>query len=157
MSYAATQPLDPVVRLHALASALPGAVVAERTLAATFDQVWRIVTDLETMVARYEPGVRAVEVVDRQGERAHVVVTLRGGHLEAMQVRIVPGWCLMHSESTVVAFAARAAGQHTVLAHLEHDRRRPREPGAPRTDDARRKLARELETIEALATELGAR
>jgi hypothetical protein len=141
----------PVARL--LVAALPGAIVAEPTLDAPFDRVWRVVSDLEVMVARYEPSVHAVEVVDRKGERAHVVVTLRGGHREPMQVRLVPGWCLMHSASTLVAFAARPAGERTVLAHLEHDRRPPRDGDGPRIGDAG-KLVRELETIEALASQL---
>lgn len=146
--------LDPVLRLHVLAAALPGAVVAERTLAAAFNQVWSVVTDLETMVPQYESQVNAVEVVDRQDERSQVVTTLRDGHVETMDVRIVPGWCLMQSESSVVAFGARQAGHQTVLAHLEHNRR-----SSPAQKDhvpgkAHAKLERELDIIGSLAREL---
>jgi hypothetical protein len=151
MSHPRVEPLDPVDRLHVLAAALPGAVVAERTLAATFDHVWQVVTDLEAMTPRYEANVSAVEVVERRGERARVLVTLPGGRREAMDVRIIPGWCLMHSESTVVAFGARPMGHRTVLAHLELDRRSPLEPGGPPSQEACGKLARELDVIEALA------
>ncbi|MPY95552.1 MAG: hypothetical protein GEV08_21590 [Acidimicrobiia bacterium] len=154
MSHAPSEPLDPVVRLHVLAAALPGAVVAERVLAAPFDRVWRVVTDLEAMTPRYERNVSAVEVVDRQGERARVIVTLRGGHSDAMDARILPGWCLMHSESTVVAFGARPMGPETVLAHLEFHRRSSVQPGGPPSDEAASKLVLELDTIELLAREL---
>jgi hypothetical protein len=151
MSLAPAVPLDPVVRLRVLAAALPGAVVVERTLAATFDRVWRVVTDFDTMTPRYERYVSTVEVVERQGERAHVVVTLSSGEVEAMDVRVLHGWCLMHSPSTVVAFGARPAGDRTLLAHLELDRRSSLEAKGPPSAVAVGKLVRELEAIESLA------
>ncbi len=122
MNHASDDLLDPVLRVHLLAAALPGSVVAERNVAAPFDQVWRVVTDLETMAPWYETNVTAIEIVERSSKWARIVATLRGGHLEEMDVRIVPGWCLMQSQSVIVAFGARPAGQHTLLAHLEHRR-----------------------------------
>lgn len=151
MSHPPAELLDPVLRLRVLAAALPGAVVAERTLNATFDQVWRVVADLETMASRYERNVSAVEVISREGERAQVLVTVPGGRTETMAVRIVSGWCLMHSPSTVVAFAARAAGDQTVLAHLELGRAAPAAQQAAPTAQAYDKLMGELEAIELLA------
>jgi hypothetical protein len=146
--------LDPVARLRVLAAALPGAVIAERTLAATFDQVWRVVTDLERMVPRYESSVKAIKVVDRQGQNAEVVATLRDGDVEVMDVRMVPGWCLMQSESTVVAFGARPEGHRTVLAHLEHNRRLSSARKVPMPEEAHAKLVREIDTIGSLAVGL---
>jgi hypothetical protein len=148
------EPLDPVVRLHLMAAALPGAVVAERTLAAAFDRVWRVVTDFEAMTPRYESNVRAVELVERQGERARIAVTLRGGQVETMTARTLPGWCLMHSASTVVAFGARPVGHQTLLAHLELDRRSSSSPRREPSVDPRGKLVRELDLIGLLAMEL---
>lgn len=147
-------PLDPLVRLQVLASALAGSVTVERTIAAPFERVWRIVSELEDMVPRYEDSVAAVEVTERNGERAHILVTLHSGHVEAMHVRLRPGWCLMHSATTTVAFAARPAGEGTVLAHLEHNQRTSPDAEAQPATDVHAKLARELETIELLANDL---
>lgn len=153
MNDTAAAPLDPVARLHVLAAALPGSVVAERTIEASLDRVWPVVTDLETMTPRYERNVRAIEIVDRNGEWAHIIATLSSGGTEAMDVRMVPGWCLMQSKSTVVAFAARPVGDHTVLAHLEHDRRRSDARAVPASDAARAELEYELDVIASLAME----
>lgn len=150
MSQPTAGSLDPILRLRVLAAALPGAVVAERTLHAPFDQVWRVVADLETMTSRYERNVLAVEVISRDRDHAQILVTIRGGRTEMMDVRIVPGWCLMHSPSTVVAFAAREVGDRTVLAHLELSRTAP-SPRAATSIEAHDKLTSELEAIELLA------
>ncbi len=134
-----------------LAAALPGAVVAERAVAAPFDQVWRVVVDLETMAPRYETNVTAIEVVERSHKRVRIVATLRGGHVEEMDVRIVPGWCLMQSQTVIIAFGARPAGSHTVLAHLEYMRNSESAPNLEPPHQAYETLLRELEAIENLA------
>lgn len=151
MSEIAVQPIDPLLRLRALAAALPGSRIAERVISIPFARVWAVIVQLESMVPRYEANVARVDVVKWQGERGQILVTLRNGHVEPMAVRMLPGWCLMHSPTTVVAFAARAAGDQTVLAHLEHDRRTPWD-GMPHPEAAvNAKLAGELEAIELLA------
>lgn len=152
----ATESLDPVLRLHVLAAALPGAAIAERTLDAGFENVWGVVTDLEKMAPRYETHVDAIKIIERQGDRARVVATLRGGRVEAMEVRMVPGWCLMQSEYSIVGFGARPDGQQTLLAHFEYDRKQSPFGNARLADAAHARLVRELDTIGSLARELAA-
>jgi uncharacterized protein YndB with AHSA1/START domain len=154
MNQARYDPLDPVLRVRVLAAALTGSVVAERILEATFEQVWRVVTDLETMGPRYETNVTAIQFIQRSPTRDRIVATLRGGHDEEMDVRIVPGWCLMQSLSFVVAFGARSAGPHTLLAHLEHSRTAASVPTGEHMNRAQETLALELNTIESLAANL---
>lgn len=152
MSHATDDPLDPVARLHVLAAALPGAIVAERIVPSPFERVWRVVSDLESMVPRYERNVNGVEVIERRGDTTRIVATLRTGAREEMDVRITPGWCLMQSETTIVCFGARSAGHHTIVAHLEHFRPSLLRPGMPPPPEAREKLLRELDTIGLLAS-----
>jgi hypothetical protein len=151
MSRTTDDALDAVLRLHLLAEALPGSVVAERSLAAPFDRVWHVVSDLEVMVPLYERNVTAVEVIERSADQARIVATVRGGHVEEMEVRLAPGWCLMQSPSVVIAFGARPVGSNTLLAHLEHRRTSAAAPIAASRNRAHLALERELEAIEGLA------
>jgi hypothetical protein len=153
MNHASYDMIDPVARLRVLAAALPGSVIAERSVAASFDRVWEVITDLE-LAPRYETNVVAVEIVGRSDEQARIVATLRGGDSEEMDVRIADGWCLMQSLSFVIAFGARPAGPHTLLAHLEHSRTVATLAPPERLHRAHDTLVRELDAIEALATNL---
>jgi hypothetical protein len=142
--------LDPVTRLRVLAAALPGSVVVEREIPLPFAAVWRVVADLERLVPRYEAAVAGVRILERQGERLRLRVTLAAGLEEEMDARLTPGWCLMQGPSAVAAFAARPTGAGVLLAHLEHVRTRPMGRGRSRRA-ARDRLVRELEVIEELA------
>ena len=148
--------IDPIDRLAILAAALPGAVVRQRQITAPFDAVWRVVADLEHAIPRYEPGVAHVRVVERHGELLRVLVQDTGGREEMMDAKLRPGWCLMQSATVVVAFAARALGDQTLLAHLEH-RRAPTTRSARSYDPrpAEAKVDQELQVIERLATQPG--
>lgn len=140
--------LDPIDRLAILAAALPGAVVRRRRIAAPFDEVWRVVADLEHATPRYEPGVAGVRITEREGEYLGLVVRDTAGREAAMRARLRPGWCVMQSATIVIAFAARDLDGGTLLAHLEHRR----EATGPAGPDADAKIDRELRTIEELAT-----
>src|SRR6185437_7145462 len=107
MSDATDDPLDPVARLHVLAAALPGSMVTERIVPSPFERVWRVVSDLESLVPRSERNVDAVEVIERRGDTIRIVATLRNGAKQEMDVRMSPGWCLMQSETSIVCFGAR--------------------------------------------------
>jgi hypothetical protein len=149
--------IDPVGRLAILAAALPGAAVRQRRIAAPFDAVWHVVADLEHATPRYEPSVARLHVTSRHGQHLQLVVERADGREETMQARLRPGWCLMQSATTVVAFAARQLdNSQTLLAHLEHRRVPGRLPGPGRPPGRRSWLARideELRVIERLATE----
>lgn len=146
--------IDPIDRLAVLAAALPGAVVAQRRIAAPFEAVWRVIEDLEHAIPRYEPRVARVRIIEQRGELLRVLVQDTAGHEDAMDARLRPGWCIMQSVAVVVAFAARRQGSETLLAHLEH--RRPQNPMPRRGQPADRgasvaKIDQELRTIENLA------
>jgi hypothetical protein len=140
--------LDPIDRLAVLAAGLPGAVVGQRRIAAPFDAVWQVIADLENALPRYEPGVADVRILERDGEFLRLLVHDSDGREDAMDARLRPGWCVMQSDTVVVAFAARRENDETLLAHLEH----LRVPGRP---PALAKIDQELETIERLATDRG--
>ena len=148
--------IDPVDRLAILAAALPGAAVRQRRIAAPFDAVWRVIADLEHATPRYEPGVTRLHVTSRHGQHLQLLVGRADGGEETMQARLRPGWCLMQSATTAVAFAAQQLGSQTLLAHLEHRRVPARLPG-PRRSQGRRswlaKIDEELRVIERLATQ----
>jgi hypothetical protein len=141
--------IDPVDRLAVLAAALPGAVVGQRRIPASFDAVWQVIADLEHAVPRYEPGVAHVRVIERRGEFLRLLVRDTAGREDAMDARLRSGWCLMQSPTLVVAFAARPLDGATLLAHLEHRRGRPAPPSRP----AHAKIQEELRTIERLAAQ----
>lgn len=141
--------LDPIDRLAVLAAALPGAVVRQRRIPLPFDAVWQVVADLENATARYEPGVADVRIVEQDGEFLRLLVRDSTGHEDAMDARLRPGWCVMQSDTIVIAFAARRLENETLLAHLELRRG---QPPAPDTNAASEKIDRELHTIERLAT-----
>jgi hypothetical protein len=152
----ASRDIDPVDRLAVLAAALPGAVVRQRQIAAPFDAVWRVISDLEQATPRYEPGVAHVRVVERNGELLRLLVEDTNGHEDAMDAKLRPGWCLMQSATIVVAFAARPIGDQTLLAHLEHLRVQTPVPNPSRSGyrrAAEAKIDEELQTIERLATQ----
>jgi hypothetical protein len=148
--------IDPVDRLAILAAALPGAAVRQRHIAAPFEAVWRVIADLEHATPRYEPGVARLHVTRRHGQQLQLLVERADGREETLQARLRPGWCLMQSATTVVAFAAQQLGSQTLLAHLEHRRVPARLPGPGRSQGRRSWLARideELRVIERLATQ----
>jgi hypothetical protein len=148
--------IDPIDRLAILAAALPGAAVAQRRIAAPFDAVWQVITDLEHATPRYEPGVAHVRVIEQRGELLRLLVQDTTGREHAMDARLRPGWCLMQSATVVIAFAARRLGNQTLLAHLEHERLQTTEPGRSEPRDRRAALAKidqELATVERLATQ----
>lgn len=147
--------IDPIDRLAILAAALPGAAVGQRRIAAPFDAVWQVITDLEHATPRYEPGVVHVRVIEQRGELLRLLVQDTAGREEAMDARLRPGWCLMQSATVVIAFAARRLGSETLLAHLEHRRVQTTEPGRSESRERRDALAKidqELATVERLAT-----
>ena len=154
----ASENIDPIDRLAILAGALPGAVIRQRQITASFGAVWRVIADMEQATPRYEPFVANVRVIERHGEFLRLLVEDTAGREETMDAKLRPGWCLMQSATIVVAFAARPLGDQTLLAHLEHLRAQTPVPSQSRSGyrrAAEAKIDRELEVIERLATQDG--
>jgi hypothetical protein len=141
--------LDPIARLRVIAAGLPEAGFVEAVLDAPYASVWGIASDLEHGVPKYESAVRAVEILQRRGERLKITVQTSNGTQLPMEVILRDGYCLMQSEAVAIGMAAQAEGRRTRFAHFECLR------GRPADASVETKLAAELRQIEQLARQRG--
>ena len=111
--------IDPVMRLRALAQALPDGVLMEAVFDAPFERFWSIAGDLESGVPRYESNVRSARILSRDGDRLRLRAELPLRLALHFDVELRPGWCLMSSRMSQVGMAARAEGERTRFAHFE--------------------------------------
>lgn len=102
--------LDAVRRLQVLAAAVPGAVVAEAVLPASFEQVWAVASDLENELPRYLPDVRALRITRADGERLEAEARGYAGLRARFDIVLRPGWCVMRSRFLFAAMAAVPEG-----------------------------------------------
>lgn len=112
--------LDPIRRLRVMAAALPGSAIVEAQIDAPFDAVWSQIEDMERWVPSFDPIVKAVEVLSRDGD--HLTIRSRPPIVPVwtrFDVELQPGWCWMRSRIYVVGMAAVADGDGTRYAHLE--------------------------------------
>lgn len=116
-----TAHLDPVRQLRVLGEVLPGVGLVERVLDAPYDRVWSFLADLEHSVPAFDPMVRSLRVLARDGE--HLTVATWMPHLPVplrFQVELRDGWCLMRSRPYLVGMAAvPLEADRTHYAHLE--------------------------------------
>jgi hypothetical protein len=121
MSQWPTARLDPVRQLRVLAEVLPGVGLVERVLDAPYARVWSFLEDLERSVPAFDPMVRSLRVLAREGE--HLTVATWMPHLPIplrFEVELRDGWCLMRSRPYLVGMAAvPIEGDRTHYAHLE--------------------------------------
>jgi hypothetical protein len=153
--------LDPIRRLHVLATAIPGAAVTEDVLDAPFEAVWDTVRDFEHAGA-IEILIKDPRIVARRpdpetgGERIQIEYRARPfGPREVTDVDLRPGWCLMQSSLAVAVMAAVPEGDRTRFAHLEAVRFPGRRLFRPLLA-AKMALARELRRFERSAQERAA-
>ncbi|WP_433437217.1 hypothetical protein [Nonomuraea sp. CA-141351] len=107
--------LDPVRRLHVLASAISGAAVATRVISAPFEQVWRVASDLERGLGTFEPDMRSVRVEQTEsGLVAHA--RSRYGFRACFEVDLRPGWIWMQSRFLLIGLAAVPVAEGTLFA-----------------------------------------
>jgi hypothetical protein len=116
-----TAHLDPVRQLRVLAEVLPGMGLVERILDAPYERVWSFLADLERSVPTFDPMVRSLRVLDREGERLTAAVWMPGLPVPLrFQVELRDGWCLMRSRPYLVGMAAAPLeADQTHYAHLE--------------------------------------
>lgn len=110
--------LDPIRRLRVLAAAVPGAVVAEATLDAPFEQAWAVAADLERELPRYLPDVRVFTITNRDGERLEARARGYAGLRARFDIVLRPGWCIMRSRFLLGGMAAVPDGDRTRFAFL---------------------------------------
>lgn len=98
--------LDPVRRIHALAAAMPGAVVEERVIPVPFETLWAAVSDLERAVPYSEWHVRSLRITHADGDR--LVADVRGqlGMRDTFAIVLRPGWCWMQGRILAAGMAA---------------------------------------------------
>ncbi|MER6303202.1 hypothetical protein ABT247_27080 [Kitasatospora sp. NPDC001539] len=128
-----TVDLDPVRRLRVLAAAGAGRpLFAERRLAAGFDEVWAVASDLSGELPGLVSGLRSFEVGPEAGPGPGRDGRLEGlavsvvGHRERFEIVLRDGWCLMQSRALLGGMAAVPEGTGTRFALLA----RLRVPGA---------------------------
>ena len=116
-----TAQLDPIRQLRVLAGVLPGVGLVERVLETPYERVWSFLADLERSVPAFDPMVRSLRVLARDGEQLTVATQMP--HLPfplRFQVELRDGWCLMRSRPYLVGMAAvPLPGDRTHYAHLE--------------------------------------
>jgi hypothetical protein len=110
--------LDTIRRLRALAAAVPGAIVAETTLDAPFEQVWAVAADLEHELPAYLPDVRSFTITGRDGERLQAYARGYAGLRARFDIVLRPGWCVMRSRFLLGGLAAVPDGPRTRFAFL---------------------------------------
>jgi hypothetical protein len=116
--------LSRVARLRVLAAGFPGAHLHEQVVEAPFEDVWRLVSDLEGSTPRYEPDVSSLRILHKDGERWRVRVRLPwwlGRAPMPLDVTMRDGWCWMivRPQLYVIGIAAEPLGSATRLAHME--------------------------------------
>jgi hypothetical protein len=110
--------LDSIQRLRVLGASVPGAIVAEATLYAPFEQVWAVAADLEHELPTYLPDVRSFTITTHQGQ--HLEADARGYLALRARFDVVlrPGWCVMRSRFLLGGLAAVPNGEQTRFAFL---------------------------------------
>jgi hypothetical protein len=110
--------LDAIRRLRVLAAAVPGALVAETTLDAPFEQVWAVAADLENELPRYLRDVRSLRITRADGEHLEAYARGYAGLRARFDIALRPGWCVMRSRFLLGAMAAVPDGDRTRFAFL---------------------------------------
>ena len=115
--------LDPVQRMRALAAALPHAAYDEVVFDAPFDRVWGLAGDLEHGAPRFERGVRAARILQREGDTLELETVASFGMRMRFDVVLRPGWCIMRSRLVQIGMAAATEPDgRTRFAHFEQGR-----------------------------------
>jgi len=99
--------LDSIRRLRVMAATLPGVVLSELVVPASFDRVWATAADLETVLPVMIRDFRRVSVSEVDKERYRMNVRGRLGQRARFDVVLRPGWCWMQSRLWVGGMAAR--------------------------------------------------
>ena len=108
--------LDPVRRLRALAGGIPGAVVVEQVIPASFSAVWDIASDLENEVPRSEWHVRSLKITSQEGDRLRALVHGLAGVRDQFDIVLRPGWCWMQGRVLLAGMAATPVEGGTLFA-----------------------------------------
>ncbi|WP_194925079.1 hypothetical protein [Catenulispora pinisilvae] len=104
--------LDPVRRMHVLASALPTAAYGQLHIDVPFDRVWHYLADMDRSIPDLIGFIRRFELAADGSALATGLLGNRG----RFAVDLRDGWCVMQDRFVVGGFAAVADGDGTLLA-----------------------------------------
>ncbi|MDX2561150.1 hypothetical protein PV371_15985 [Streptomyces sp. TX20-6-3] len=111
--------LDDVRRMHVMVAGVRGARLVERVLPAPLPRVWRVLGDLEGGFGEFQPDMRSVRVLRREGDRVEALARSRYGMRAHFHGVLRPGWCWLQSRFLVIGMAAVEAADesgHTRVA-----------------------------------------
>ncbi len=108
--------LDAVRRLHVMAAAIPGAVVVEARIPASFDAVWAVASDLEHEVPRLGWWVRSLRITHADGDHLDALIHGPIGIRDHFAAVLRPGWCWMQGRVLCVGMAAVSVPGGTLFA-----------------------------------------
>ena len=111
---------DTVMKMRAMAAALPHCAVRETVFDAPLDHVWGFISDLENSTPLFEQAVSRIEILSRSGDALRIRARMSIGLRTHFDVVLRPGWCLMASPVGQIGMAARPEGDSkTRFIHFE--------------------------------------
>ncbi|MFI6898401.1 SRPBCC family protein [Streptomyces sp. NPDC050256] len=108
--------LDPIRRLKVIAAGSRHPTYAERAFDVPVEQLWSVVSDLETELPLLIPGLRAFTLTEPTADHLSGQAVGVFGYRERFTVVLRPGWCLMQSTLLTSGMAATAAGDGSRFA-----------------------------------------
>ncbi|MCZ0978609.1 hypothetical protein O1L60_03540 [Streptomyces diastatochromogenes] len=108
--------VDDVRRLRVMGAAVRGARIVERVLPAPLETVWAVMGDLEGGFGQFQPDMRSVRVLRRDGDRVEALARSRYGLRAHLHGVLRPGWCWLQSRFLVIGMAAVDEGGSTRVA-----------------------------------------
>ncbi|MFF3838016.1 hypothetical protein [Streptomyces sp. NPDC001930] len=111
--------LDDVRRMRVMVAGVRGARLVERVLPAPLPRVWQVMGDLEGGFGEFQPDMRSVRILRRDGDRVEALARSRYGLRAHFHGVLRPGWCWLQSRFLVIGMAAVEAGDesgHTRVA-----------------------------------------
>ncbi|MFE5947526.1 hypothetical protein [Streptomyces sp. NPDC056480] len=101
--------LDDVRRMQVMVAGVRGARLVERVLPAPLPRVWQVMGDLEGGFGEFQPDMRSVRILRREGDRVEALARSRYGLRAHFHGVLRPGWCWLQSRFLVIGMAAVAA------------------------------------------------
>ncbi|MEU7898215.1 hypothetical protein AB0B45_35810 [Nonomuraea sp. NPDC049152] len=108
--------LDSVRRLRVIARSTPGISYAEQVIAAPYDRVWALASDLESQMPMLITDIRSFTVLSAEGEHLEALARSPLGLRARFDIVLRPGWCLMQSRFLLGGMAAVPEGEGTRFA-----------------------------------------
>lgn len=106
MSNLPTTELNPLRRLQVLAASMPGATYDEAIVHAPSEQVWGLVSDMDTSMPLLFANFRSWRTIEHHGEHLRAVAVGHLGLRGVFEITLKPGICIMQDRRFVGGLAA---------------------------------------------------